>query len=250
MALMLGLSRPPGPTSLSLIGAGLLTLVGFAAWELRIPTPVFEVRLFAQSRVFAFSCLAALIHYAATFAVMFLLSLYLQQVKGLAADRAGLVMMCQPVMMALFSPLAGRLSDRIEPRYLSSLGMALTAAGLLLLGRIDAACELAFIVACPVPLGLGFALFSSPNMNAIMSAVERKHYGIAAGAVGTMRLLGQMLSMGIATLIIASRMGRLSTGEAPGLFVESAAIAFTIFSGLCTAGIFLSMARGRIRPKA
>ncbi len=247
-ALMLGLSRPPGILGMALIGAGLLALVFFAAWELHSPSPVFEVRLFAHSRIFAFSCLAALIHYAATFAVTFLLSIHLQQVKGLSADEAGLVLMCQPVMMALFSPLTGRLSDRIEPRYLSSSGMALTAMGLLMLTWLGTGGGLGFIVACLILMGLGFALFSSPNMNAIMGSVARKHYGIAAGAVGTMRLLGQMFSMGIATLIIASRMGRLSTAAAPALFVESARIAFTIFSGLCVVGIFLSLSRGRLRP--
>ena len=248
VTLMLGLARPPSATGAGLLGVGLVALAAFAGWEIKTSAPVFDVRLFARSRVFALSCLAALIHYAATFAVTFLMSIYLQQVKGLSAERAGAVMMCQPVMMALFSPLAGRLSDRIEPRYISSLGMAITATGLLLLTWLNGTRGLPFVIGCLVLLGLGFALFSSPNMNAIMGAVDRKHYGIAAGAVGTMRLLGQMLSMGIATLIIASRMGRLSTAAAPALFVDSALIAFWTFAGLCVIGIFLSLARGRLRP--
>jgi EmrB/QacA subfamily drug resistance transporter len=245
--MMLGLSRPPSTAGGILIAAGIAGLGLFALWQFRASAPVFEVRLFARSRVFSFSCLAALVHYAATFAVTFLMSIFLQQVKGLDPRTAGVVMMSQPVMMALFSPLAGRLSDRIEPRYIASLGMGLTAAGLLMLTVLDGASAIGYIVACLVLLGLGFALFSSPNMNAIMGAVERRYYGVAAGAVGTMRLLGQMLSMGIATLIIASRMGRVATAAAPALFVQSARIAFWIFSGLCVLGIFLSLARGRLR---
>ena len=101
----------------------------FAWWELRVAHPMFEVRLFTGHRVFAFSCLAALVHYSATFGVTFLMSLYLQYIKGLSPQEAGTVLIAQPVMMALFSPLAGRLSDRIEPRVLSSLGMAITAGG-------------------------------------------------------------------------------------------------------------------------
>jgi EmrB/QacA subfamily drug resistance transporter len=247
VALMLGLSRPPSAAGGGLLTLGLAALAAFVVWQLRTTAPVFDVRLFARSRVFSFSCLAALVHYAATFAVTFLMSIYLQQVKGLDAKTAGSVMMCQPVMMALFSPLAGRLSDRIEPRYIASLGMALTAMGLLLLTWLDDASHLMMIIGCLLQLGLGFALFSSPNMNAIMGAVQRRYYGVAAGAVGTMRLLGQMLSMGIATLIIASRMGRVPTAAAPALFVESAHIAFSIFSGLCVVGIFLSLSRGRLR---
>jgi EmrB/QacA subfamily drug resistance transporter len=248
--LMLGLSRPPSMVGAGLIAAGLGGLGGFALWQLRSGAPLFDVRLFSRSRVFSFSCLAALVHYAATFAVTFLMSIYLQQVKGLAPRSAGLVMMSQPVMMALFSPLAGRLSDRIEPRYIASLGMGLTATGLVLLSVLDETSEMTFLVACLILLGLGFALFSSPNMNAIMGAVQRRYYGVAAGAVGTMRLLGQMLSMGIATLIIASRMGRVATAAAPDLFVESTRIALWIFSALCAAGIFLSLARGRLRSSA
>jgi EmrB/QacA subfamily drug resistance transporter len=245
--LMLGLSRPPSTVGATLVFTGLICLGGFAIWQLRTGAPVFDVRLFSRSRVFSFSCLAALVHYAATFAVTFLMSIYLQQVKGLDPRSAGLVMMSQPVMMALFSPLAGRLSDRIEPGYIASLGMGLTATGLMLLTVLDGTSPLTFIVACLILLGLGFALFSSPNVNAIMGAVEQRYYGVAAGAVGTMRLLGQMLSMGIATLIIASRMGRLATSAAPELFVESARIALWIFSVLCVLGIFLSLSRGRLR---
>ncbi len=249
-ALMLGLSRPPSLAGGALLVLGVGALAAFALWQVRTGAPLFDVRLFARSRVFSFSCLAALVHYAATFAVTFLMSIHLQQVMGLEARTAGAVMMCQPVMMALFSPLAGRLSDRIEPRYIASLGMALTAAGLLLLTGIDGGRSLTFVVGCLLLLGLGFALFSSPNMNAIMGAVERRYYGVAAGAVGTMRLLGQMISMGIATAIIASRMGHLATAAAPALFVASARIALWIFSALCVAGIFLSFSRGRLRPDA
>ncbi len=52
-------------------------------------------------------------------------------------------------------------------------------------------------------MGIGFALFSSPNSNAIMSSVEKKHLGVASGVVGTMRMVGQMLSMGIAMMLLA-----------------------------------------------
>ena len=97
-------------------------------------------------------------------------------------------------------------------------------------------------------LGFGFALFSSPNMNAIMSAVDKRHYGFASGSVGTMRLLGQMLSMGLATMILALFMGRVQiTPEHYPTLVTSVKTAFTIFSGLCTVGIYFSFSRGRLR---
>jgi MFS family permease len=146
---------------------------------------------------------AALINYTATSAVSFLLSFYLQYVRGFAPRGAGLLLLSQPVVMASFSPLAGRLSDRVEPRIIASAGMAFTALGLLLMTFLDEKTSPGFIIFSLVLLGFGFALFSSPNINAAMSSVEPRFYGVASGTLGTMRLIGQMLSMGVAMLIFA-----------------------------------------------
>jgi MFS family permease len=195
------------------------------------------------------SCLAALINYSATFAGGFLLSLYLQYIKGLTPQGAGVVLVSTPVMMAIFSPLAGRLSDRIEPRVISSLGMGLTALGLVLLTVLNAQTALAYIIASLLILGFGFALFSSPNMNAIMSSVDKRFYGIASASVGTMRLLGQMLSMGIVTLIFSLYIGRAQiTPQSYSMLIKSVRVAFAVFSCFCVAGIFFSLYRGRLRP--
>jgi EmrB/QacA subfamily drug resistance transporter len=248
VVLMYGISLIPDPASAWMIGAGAAGLVIFVIWETRVADPVFEVRLFLDNRVFAFSCLAALIHYSATFAVTFLLSLFLQYIKGMSPQGAGLVLIASPVMMAAFSPLAGRLSDRIEPRLIASVGMGLTGLGLILLVFVSEATPLRFIVASLMLLGFGFAFFSSPNMNAIMGAVEKRHYGIASGAVGTMRLLGQMFSMGIATLVFAILIGRVQiTPSAYPALVKSVHLALLIFAGLCGLGVFFSLSRGKVR---
>ena len=213
-----------------------------------MPHPVFEVRLLILNRVFAFSCLAALIHYGATFGVTFLMSLFLQYIKDLSPQQAGIVLIAQPVVMALLSPFAGKLSDRVEPRWLASAGMGVTALALLLLSRIGAATPLWAIVACLAILGFGFALFSSPNMNAIMSSVEKRHYGVASGSVATMRLLGQTLSLGIVTLLFGLLIGRAQiTPEHHPAFILSARYALLIFFALCLGGIYFSFSRGQLR---
>jgi EmrB/QacA subfamily drug resistance transporter len=248
IALMYGVSVLPDLRGGLLVVAGFGGLAAFAWWELRVPHPVFEVRLFSLNRVFAFSCLAALIHYGATFGVTFLMSLFLQYIKGLSPQQAGLVLIAQPVMMALFSPFAGKLSDRLEPRVLASTGMGITALALLLLTRIGAGTGLWFIVGCLLILGFGFALFSSPNMNAIMSSVEKRYYGVASGSVATMRLLGQMLSLGIVTLMFALVIGRVQiTPELHPAFLASVHYALFIFFGLCLCGIYFSFSRGQLR---
>jgi EmrB/QacA subfamily drug resistance transporter len=248
IALMCGVSILPDLRGGVLVLAGAGGLAAFAGWELRVPHPVFEVRLFGRNRVFAFSCLAALIHYGATFGVTFLMSLLLQYIKGLSPQQAGLVLMAQPVMMALFSPLAGRLSDRVEPRLLASAGMGITALALLLLTRVGDGTGMGFIVAGLMTLGFGFALFSSPNMNAIMSSVEKRHYGIASGSVATMRLLGQMFSLGTVTLVFALVIGRVPiTPALHPAFLASVRYALFIFFGLCLGGIYFSFSRGQLR---
>ena len=209
-------------------------------------SPILDITLFANNQVFAFSNLAAFINYSATFAVGFLLSLYLQYIRGLTPGAAGLVLVAMPVVQAVFSPLTGRLSDRIEPRLLASSGMALTAAGLLLLIFIGTDTALWYIIACLVMLGAGFALFSSPNVNAVMSSVDRKSLGVASATLATMRLTGQMFSLGIAMLLISLFMGRVQvTPDVYPQYILSLQTALAIFTALCIGGIFASMARGK-----
>jgi len=175
------------------------------------------------------------------------MSLYLQFIKEFTPQAAGLILLAQPVIQAAFSPLIGRLSDRIEPRLLASLGMALTVCGLSVLIFIAAGSSLAYILAGLALLGLGFAFFSSPNVNAILSSVDRKFLGVASGTLATMRILGQMFSMGIALLIFALVIGRVQI--APPyypLLLRSMKLAFSILAVLCFLGIFASLSRGRI----
>lgn len=244
-ALMYGLSRLPSALGTGLTAAALILLALFAKWEMKTPSPLLDARLFKENRVFAFSNLAALINYSATAAVGFLLSLYLQYVKGLSPRQAGLVLIAQPIVMAFFSPATGKLSDRIEPRILASAGMAASSAGLFLLVFLKASSPFAFIVTSLVFLGFGFGLFSSPNTNAVMGSVEKRYYGVASASLGTMRLTGQMLSLGITMMIFAVVMGPVKIApESYPLFLKSAKIAFIIFALLCGAGVFASYARG------
>ncbi len=250
IAIMYGISLLPSMKSLWIILFGLFGILAFVKWEIKVETPVYDLNLFRTNRVFAFSNMAALINYSATFAVAFLLSLYLQYIKELSPQSAGLVLIAQPIVMAIFSPFAGRLSDRIEPRIVASIGMTLTAIGLFLFTFLNKDSSLEFIIACLIILGFGFAFFSSPNTNAIMGSVEKRFYGLASGSVGTMRLLGMMISMGIATLIFTLYIGRVQiTVEYYPVFIKSVKAAFFIFAVLCFGGIFASLVRGRLRAE-
>jgi MFS family permease len=248
VALMVGFSRLPATTGFGLIAVAVLGLGAFVAWELRARNPVLNIHLLTSNRAFAFSNLAALINYGATAAVAFLISLYLQYIQGLTPQQAGLILIAQPIVMAVFSPLAGRLSDRVEPRIVATTGMAFTAVGLALMVFVGPTTSLWALVIRLGLLGFGFALFSSTNMNAIMGSVTKQYYGVASAMLATMRLMGQMLSQGIATLLFALFIGRVAiTREYYAAFLASMKTAFAIFTVLCIFGIFSSLVRGKIR---
>jgi EmrB/QacA subfamily drug resistance transporter len=247
VALMYGLSRMPSPLGTALVSMGLLGLGFFVWWELRTDDPVLEIDLFRRNTVFAFSNLAAFINYAATFAVAFLLSLYLQKVRGLSPQEAGLVLIAQPVVQALLSPLAGRLSDRWEPRAVASFGMSIICGGLVLMALVDGTSSIGSIVGRLVMLGMGFAFFSSPNTNAIMSSVDHRFYGVAGAMVATMRQVGMMVSMGLVMMVLAVFLGGAEISSAhEGSFLLSLRTSFGLFAVLCFGGIFASLARGRL----
>jgi MFS family permease len=247
---MYGFSKLPSVTGLIFLSAGIIFAVIFILFEKKTDHPVFDVRLILQNRIFAFSGIAALIHYSATSATGFFISLYLQYLKGFDARTAGLIMISQPVMMALLSPVAGKLSDKRDPGVIASIGMGMTATGLILLCFVNENTPVSSIVLLLLLMGTGFGLFSSPNSNAIMSSVEKRHLGIASGVVGTMRMIGQMMSMGIAMMLLALYIGvqKITPSTYHGL-MHSMKTGFMIFSMLCILGIFASLARNkRVKP--
>jgi EmrB/QacA subfamily drug resistance transporter len=250
ISLMYGFSLLPKISGIWLVFIGFLGIIAFIFMEVKIEHPVLNMDLFKNNSVFAFSNLAALINYSATYAVGFLLSLYLQFVKIISPQDAGLILVSQPIIMTIFSPFAGRLSDRIEPGIVASIGMGVTVIGLFLLIFISESTSTIFIIFILVLLGFGFALFSSPNTNAVMSSVEKKFYGVSSATLGTMRLTGQMFSMGIAMMIFTIFIGKVQIKpEYHSPLVTSMKTIFIIFAVLCIFGVFASLARGKVREK-
>jgi EmrB/QacA subfamily drug resistance transporter len=247
LATMYGVSNLPSLQAYPpiLIGIGLFAL--FLWMEAKADNPVLDVRMFRENRAFTFSNIATLINFSATYAMTFLLSMHLQYLKGLDPQQAGLVMIAAPVVQAVLSPVAGRLSDRIEPFRLAAIGMALTAFSLLPFMFISETTTLTYIAASLGLMGVGLAFFSSPNTNAIMGSVDRAQYGVASSTIGTMRLTGQMLSMGIAMTVFVLNLG---TAEIiPLLYpklLTSIRTTFTIFFVICLPGIIASMIRTRV----
>ncbi len=243
--LMYGFAHLPERVAAAMAIAGALGMAWFVRVELDNKNPVFDIRLLTSNRRFAFSNLAALINYAMTFAITFMLSLYLQYVKGLNPREAGLILVMQPGVMALVAWFSGRLSDRYDSRWLSSAGMALITLGLAFLIPLGKESSLVYIAIILAFIGLGFGLFSSPNTNAVMSSVPRNLLGTASATVGTMRLTGQMISMGIATFLIHLFVGKgVINAHHLSEYIAAQKTAFSLFVILGILGVWASLERG------
>jgi MFS family permease len=157
---------------------------------------------------------------------------------------AGIILVAQPVVMAITSPIAGRLSDKFSAGLIATIGMAITTLSLICFTFLSSSTSIEYIVVVLLVLGFGLGLFSSPNTNAIMGSVEKKFYGIASATVGTMRLIGQMLSMGIAILVFSIFIGNvvIEPSNYPAL-LSSVNTVFMICAGMCFVGIFASYIR-------
>lgn len=227
------------------LAGGAVFFAFFIRRQMHCASPIFDVKLFAQNRVFAMSNLAAMINYSATFAIGFILSLYLQFIRGFSAPAAGSLLLIQPIMMAIFSPKAGALSDKISPSIVASIGMAINTVGLLFFTFLDQNTPFFLIGLNLIWIGFGFSLFSSPNNNAIMGAVEPRFYGIAASALSAMRLVGQAISMAIVTFVMS--VYALDTASPEYLLHLSHGfdISFLIMAALCAIGTVASLARNK-----
>ncbi|NNL99924.1 MAG: MFS transporter [Gammaproteobacteria bacterium] len=245
IALLVGFSWLPGAQGWGLVALGLAVAAVFVLVETRQPAPVLEVSLFLHNRTFLYSCSSAFLSYASMFTVTYLVSLYLQSVTGTGASRSGLILMIQPLMMTLLSPVAGRLSDRVEPRTIASIGMAVMFVGFVVLSGLELSSSL---LRCGIGVGLigvGFALFSSPNINAIMGSVERRQFSVATATVAVTRLVGQSFGMGLITVVFALALGPLALSSVPVARLNAAiGSCFLVAGAMCAAGMFASLARG------
>ncbi len=245
MILILGASNlDHGHWAYAAIVGGCAGLGLFIWYESRQEFPVLRVSLFKGNRVLAFSNIAALINYAATFGVAFFVSLYLQYIKGMSPSEAGTVMMAQPIVQAALSPFCGRLADRYPADRVATMGMLLCVGGLGLAATIGPQTPLWVIIGMLMLLGMGFALFSSPNTTVIMGSVSPRYLGIASGIVASMRSLGMMTSMTVITVIFSSIMGGQSiVASTYPLFLQSMHTALSVFAIMCGVGVLCSVGR-------
>ncbi|MGC8729051.1 MAG: MFS transporter [Elusimicrobiales bacterium] len=246
VSLIYGISKINSSVGIIFLGISVLSIIVFLLLQNRHKEKLLDIEIFKTNTVFTFSGLSALINYTATTALTFFLNIYLQSVFDFSPQKTGSILLIQPLVMALVSPFAGRLSDKKEPQIIASIGMFLTALSLFMTIFLTEKSTLTAVLSILSTAGLGFGLFSSPNTNAIMSSVLKKQYAMASSVLSTMRVIGQSLSMGITTLILSFYMKNTGLSQNSTMLIKSIKTAFLIFFIMSFVGIFFSMMRGKI----
>ena len=220
---------------------GILFFIFFIRTEMKTENPVIDVNLFRKNLPFTLSNLAAMVNYGSNFALSYLMSIYLQVVKGMSSQWAGVILITNTVIMTVLSPFVGRISDRHSPFKMSAAGMALCAAALGLLSFLSEDLSLAKIIMILALSGVGFSFFSTPNTNAVMSCVEREDYGVSASILSTMRSIGHTAGMSVVSAVVGIYIGSGSLkGAGTEVLMKTFHISFFIFTLLCILGIFMA----------
>jgi MFS family permease len=240
-ALLIGISSYTSQTYAPILfWSGLIILGLFLHHERHTAAAILPLHIF-HNMTFVMSNLTALIHYSSTYAISFLLSLYLQLIMHLSASFTGIILLSQPIMMALLSPPAGSLSDRFGPRYIATAGIALTTSGLAAFALLP---ELTIIqtVTVLIVLGIGAALFGAPNNSAIMSSVDDAHQGTASSMLALARNFGQAASMAMVTLLLTRTVSIMDDYTAA--INSGIHTAFSLLAILCCCAVLTSWIRG------
>ena len=241
LAFIYGFTTLITPMGKVLTVLGLIILVVFGAYELRQISPVFNMNLF-KNKKFTSSNIAALCSYLAIMVVTTILNYHFQYVRGWDAQMSGLILIITPIIMAIMAPNAGKLSDKIHPQKLAAIGMAIAAVALIILTFLNKDTPVYMVVLAMILQGIGMGLFSSPNMNAIMSSVPPKDAPTASASQATMRTIGQTMSLGLLTLIFAWVMGNLELApQYADMIVSASQIICSICAAACILAIFASL---------
>src|SRR4051794_3038379 len=191
------------PTSLSIIGAGIVVLGLFALWELHSRSPMLDVRLFKDRR-FGVSSIGMMLVFLTMFGFFFVVSQLFQLVLGYGPFEAGLRMLPIMPMLMLFTPLSAVAVSRVGVRRVVIPGMLTTALGILMLSRLHADSGYLAVLAGMAVMALGMAFTMTPMTTMIMASVPPEHAGMGSAMNDTTRELGTTLGVAVLGSILSS----------------------------------------------
>jgi EmrB/QacA subfamily drug resistance transporter len=244
--LVYGLSKLPSLLGIGLLASSLLSLAAFIVHQSRDKQPLIRVQMFRESRVFSLSLSTSFLMYGSNFAIIFLLSLYLQYIKGFGPAYAGQILLMQALCMAIMAPIAGKLADRFQPRIIATLGCAIVAVGFMFLIQIDTQTTAFYIGGSLGLVGLGFGLFSTPNNSAIMGAVKEQEVGVASASMNLSRTIGNLVGMSLVNLMMHYYIGDANFGpESNPALMSTISLALLMSLSFVILATVISAVRGK-----
>ncbi|KXI26737.1 MFS transporter [Paraglaciecola hydrolytica] len=246
VCLVFGLSYLPDLIGILLLALSIFCLGLFIVHQSKSRRPLIRVQMFLESRVFSMSLSTSFLMYASNFSLAFLLSLYLQYIKGFSPAHAGQIILLQAVSMAIMAPLAGKFSDRIQPRLIATMGCVIVAFGFLILSQLSVDSSTAYISGSLLILGIGFGLFSTPNNNAIMGSVSKNELGVASSSMNLSRTIGNLFGMSMVNLMVHYYLGdQTFSVQNNQALMSTISLAFYMSLGFVIAATCISGLRGR-----
>ncbi|MEP0357265.1 MAG: MFS transporter [Paraglaciecola sp.] len=245
-SLVYGLSILPSVLGGGILMLSTLSLGLFVLHQSRSRKPLIRIQMFRDSRIFSISLSTSLLMYASNFPLVFLMSLYLQYVKGFSPSHAGQIILLQALSMAILAPISGKLADKFEARIIATLGCVIVGAGLAVLSMISAETSIVYIATSLLLIGVGFGLFSTPNNNAIIGAVKPSEVGVASATLNLSRTIGNLFGMSLVNLMVHFYIGdeQFSAEQNPAL-IHTFDMALLMSLSFAAMACILSALRGK-----
>ena len=226
-----------GWTSARIVGlfvVAAVALSGFVLLELHQRLPMLDLSLF-RSGTFAGANLVAILVTLAMFGIFVFFPIYMQTFRGWSPIQAGAALLPWTVMIVIFAPIAGRLSDRVGSRWLIAAGMTTVAICCLLLSTVDLHSTFWHMLPAFILGGLGMSFVMTPMSAAVMSAAPVAKAGVASGVLNTFRQVGVALGIAITGAIVADRAKAAVQGGAspPEAFVHGLTFAMKVSAAIC-----------------
>jgi EmrB/QacA subfamily drug resistance transporter len=244
--LVYGLSKLPSIMGILLIAASFASLTIFIIHQRDHQHPLIRVQMFRESRVFSLSLSTSFLMYASNFGIVFLLSLYLQYIRGFSPSEAGQILLIQALFMAVVAPIAGKLADRFQARIIATLGCTIVLGGFIMLNQINFDTSAIYICVALAIFGIGFGLFSTPNNSAIMGAVGEHEVGVASSSMNLSRTIGNLVGMSLVNLMMHHYLGdaNITPEQSPAL-LSTISLALLMSLSFVFVACIMSAMRGR-----
>jgi EmrB/QacA subfamily drug resistance transporter len=236
------------------LAIGMMALTAaFFTIETRVKQPLLDLSLFRR-RAFSAATASSYLSFWAMASVSFLLPFYLDRGLGLNRTRSGYIMAPIPIVLVIFAPLGGYLSDRLGARLISTTGAVINCFGLLCLSTLTTATTPLGVILRMLPFGIGMGLFQPPNNSAIMGAVPTSRLGIASGMISAIKNLGSMSGVAVTSLCFTvAQAAALKQMQTHGLeetladqqsFVAAVSAMYLLSAGICSLAVVMSLVRG------